>query len=153
MSDFKGRRFPTNIILVCVRWYCKYGISYRDLKEMTSERGVIVDHTTLFRWVQHYAPLMEKRVRWYQRYTDAPWRMDETYVKVAGQWAYLYRALDKNGDLIDFMLSPPDGEISASLPRQGAEAPSGMPARDDQHRPERGLWQGNPSAQAGWRVG
>ena len=106
MSDFKGRRFPTNIILVCVRWYCKYGISYRDLKEMMSERGVIVDHTTLFRWVQHYAPLMEKRVRWYQRYTDASWRMDETYVKVAGQWAYLYRALDKNGDLIDFMLSP-----------------------------------------------
>jgi transposase, IS6 family len=60
MSDFKGRRFPTDIILVCVRWYCKYGISYRDLKVM-SERGVAVDHTTLFRWVQHFAPLMEKR--------------------------------------------------------------------------------------------
>jgi len=59
MSDFKGRRFPTNIILVCVRWYCKYGISYRDLKEMMSERGVIVDHTTLFRWVQHYVSMAE----------------------------------------------------------------------------------------------
>ena len=75
MSDFKGRRFPIDIILVCVRWYCKYGISYRDLEEMMSERGM-VDHTTLFRWVQHYAPLMEKRVRWYQRYTDASWRVD-----------------------------------------------------------------------------
>lgn len=106
MSDFKGRRFPTDIILVCVRWYCKYGISYRDLEEMMSERGATVDHTTLFRWVQHYAPLMEKRIRWYQRYTDASWRADETYVKVAGQWAYLYRAIDKNGDIIDFMLSP-----------------------------------------------
>ena len=68
----------------------KYGISHRDLEEMMSERGVKVDHTTLFRWVQHYAPLMEKRIRWYQRYTDASWRADETYVKVGGQWAYLY---------------------------------------------------------------
>jgi transposase, IS6 family len=106
MPDFKGRRFPTDVILVCVRWYCKYGISYRDLEEMMSERGVAVDHTTLFRWVQHFAPLMEKRVRWYQRYTGASWRVDETYVKVAGQWAYLYRAIDKSGDIIDFMLSP-----------------------------------------------
>lgn len=106
MSDFKGRRFPTDIILVCVRWYCKYGISYRDLEEMMAERGVVVDHTTLFRWVQHYAPLMEKRIRWYQRYTDASWRVDETYVKVGGEWAYLYRAIDKNGETVDFMLSP-----------------------------------------------
>jgi transposase-like protein len=87
MSDFKGRRFPTDVILLCVRWYCKFGISYRDLKEMMSERGVAVDHTTLFRWVQHFTPLMEKRIRWYQRYTDTSWRVDETYVKVAGQWA------------------------------------------------------------------
>jgi transposase, IS6 family len=69
-----------------VRWYCKFGISYRDLEDMMSERGVAVDHTTLFRWVQRYAPLMEKRIRWYQRYTDASWRVDETYVKVAGEW-------------------------------------------------------------------
>ena len=105
MSEFKGRRFPPDIILVCVRWYCKYGISYRDLEEMMAERGVVVDHTTLYRWLQRYAPLMEKRIRWYQRYTDASWRVDETYVKVAGEWAYLYRAIDKNGATIDFMLS------------------------------------------------
>jgi transposase-like protein len=73
---------------------------------LMSERGVTVDHTTLFRWVQHYAPLMEKRIRWYQRYTDASWRVDETYVKVAGRWGSLYRAIDKNGETIDFMLSP-----------------------------------------------
>ncbi len=77
MSDFKGRRFPTDIILVCVRWYCRYGISYRDLEEMMAERGVVVDHTTLFRWVQRYAPFMEKRIRWYQRYTDASWRVGD----------------------------------------------------------------------------
>jgi DDE domain len=73
---------------------------------MMAERGVVVDHTTLFRWVQRYAPLMEKRIRWYQRYTDASWRVDETNVKVACQWAYLYRAIDKSGETIDFMLSP-----------------------------------------------
>jgi len=72
---------------------------------MMSERGVTVDHTTLLRLVQHCAPLMEKRIRWYQRYTDASWRVDETRVKVGGQWAYLHRAIDKNGDTIDFMLS------------------------------------------------
>ncbi len=72
---------------------------------MMSERGVAVDHTTLFRRFQHYSPLMEKRVRWYQRYANASWRVDETYVKVAGQWAYFYRAIDKNGETIDFMLS------------------------------------------------
>jgi transposase-like protein len=118
MSNFKVRRFPVEIILVCLRWYCKYGISYRDLGEMMSERGVVVDHTTLFRWVQHYAPLMESRVRWYQRYTDTSWPVDETYVKVAGKWAYLYRALDKNGQIIDFMLSPRLQNSRRSHPRR-----------------------------------
>jgi len=106
MSDFRGRRFSVEMIVVCVRWYCKYGISYWDLEEMMSERGVAVDHRTLFHWVQHYALPMEKRIRWCQRQTDASWRVDEAYVKVAGKWAYLYRVLDKNGHIIDFMLSP-----------------------------------------------
>ena len=81
---FKRRRFPVEIILVCVRWYCKYGISYRDLAEMMQERGVEVDPSTLFRWVQRYAPELEKRVRWYQGYRVTSWRVDETYVKVGG---------------------------------------------------------------------
>jgi transposase-like protein len=105
MSVFKRRRFPTEIILVCVRWYCKYGISYRDLAEMMQERGVAVDHTTIFRWVQRYAPEIEKQVRWYQGYRSASWRVDETYVRVGGAWKYLFRAVDKTGRLIDFMLS------------------------------------------------
>src|SRR5512132_2624617 len=84
MSVFKRRRFPAEIILLCVRWYCRYGISYRDLEEMMAERGVAVDHVTLCRWVQRFAPELEKRVRWYQGYRSSSWRVDETYVRVAG---------------------------------------------------------------------
>ena len=70
---FKRRRFPTKVILLCVRWYCKYGISYRDLAEIMQERGVAADHTTTFQWVQRYAPEIEKRVRWYQGYGSPSW--------------------------------------------------------------------------------
>ena len=102
---FKRRRFPAEIILLCVRWYCRYGISYRDLEEMMAERGVAVDHVTLYRWIQRYAPELEKRVRWYQGHRSPSWRVDETYVRVGGKWKYLFRAVDKHGQLIDFMLS------------------------------------------------
>jgi transposase-like protein len=78
---FKRRRFPAEIILVCVRWYCKYGITYRDLSEMMQECGVDVDASTIFRWVQCCAPEFEKRVRWYQGYRSGSWRIDETYVR------------------------------------------------------------------------
>jgi len=101
---FKRRRFPVEIILLCVRWYCKYGISYRDLVEMMEERGVGVDPSTIMRWVHRYAPELEKRVRAYQGYGSTSWRVDETYVKVGGRWKYLFRAVDKHGRLIDFML-------------------------------------------------
>ncbi len=105
MSLFKRRRFPVEIILLCVRWYCKYGISYRDLAEMMQERGVAVDPSTLFRWVQRYAPEIDKRARQYQGSRSGSWRIDETYVRVGGKWKYLFRAVDKHGQLIDFMLS------------------------------------------------
>ena len=106
MSDFKWRHFQGEIILQCVRWYCKYGISYRDLEEMMEERGVDVDHTTIYRWVQHYAPEMEKRLRWHYRPSySSSWQIDETYVKVKGVWKYLYRAIDKEGRTLDFFLS------------------------------------------------
>jgi transposase, IS6 family len=105
LSLFKRRRFPVEIILLCVRWYCKYGISYRDLAEMMQERGVEVDPSTIFRWVQRYAPEIEKWVRHHQGYRSASWRVDETYLRVGGRWKYLFRAVDKHGQLIDFMLS------------------------------------------------
>ena len=88
MNLFKGRHFQRDIILWAVRWYCKYGISYRELQKMLAERGVNVDHTTIYRWVQRYAPEMEKRLRWYWRNPSdlCPWHIDETYVKVNGRW-------------------------------------------------------------------
>lgn len=106
MNDFKWRHFQGEVILQSVRWYCKYGISYRDLEEMMVERGVEVDHTTIYRWVQHYAPEMEKRLRWFYRPSySTSWQIDETYVKIKGQWKYLYRAIDKEGRTLDFFLS------------------------------------------------
>jgi transposase, IS6 family len=105
LSLFKRRRFPVAIILLCVRWYCKYAISYRDLADMMCERGVSVHPSTIFRWGQRYAPEIEKRVRPYQGHRSGSWRVDETYVRVGGRWRYLFRAVDKHGRLIDSMLS------------------------------------------------
>jgi transposase-like protein len=106
MSDFKWRHFQGEIVLQCVRWYCKYGISYRDVEEMMEERGVNVDHTMIYRWVQHYAPEIEKRLRWYYRQSySSSWQVDETCVKVKGEWKYLYRAINKEGRTLDFFLS------------------------------------------------
>ena len=105
MSRFKRRRFSVAIILLCVRWYCKYGISYRDLAEMMSERGVSVHPSTIFRWVQRYAPEIEKRIRQYQGSRSGSWRVDETYVRIGGRWKYLFRAVDKQGQFINSMLS------------------------------------------------
>lgn len=107
MSDFKWRHFQGEVILWAVRWYCRYGVSYRDLEQMMGERGVSVDHSTIYRWVQKYAPEIEKRLRWHwRRPQSTSWRVDETYVKVRGKWTYLYRAVDKFGNTIDFYLSP-----------------------------------------------
>ncbi|MBK8175521.1 MAG: IS6 family transposase [Rhodospirillales bacterium] len=107
MSDFKGRPFEGEIVLWAVRWYCHYGVSYRDLEQMMVERGVSVDHSTIYRWVRKYAPEIEKRLRWQWRRPGSPsWRVDKTYIKVKGEWAYLYRAVDKLGNTIDFYLSP-----------------------------------------------
>ena len=107
MSVFKGRHFEHEIIIWAVRWYCKYGISYRELEEMLGERGVEVDHCTIYRWVQYYAPKLADKLRWYYKpQLGYSWRVDETYIKVRGKWAYLYRVLDKDGNTIDLYLSP-----------------------------------------------
>jgi transposase-like protein len=104
-QEFRYRHFLPTIILQCLRWYLRYPISYRQLAEMISERGVEVDHTTIYRWIQHYAPEFEKRIRWYARPLSWSVRVDETYIKVKGQWKYLYRAVDSYGKTVDFMLS------------------------------------------------
>jgi transposase-like protein len=102
---FKWRHFEPAIILLCVRWYCRYQLSYRDLEEMMSERGLSVDHTTIFRWAQKYAPEINRRIRPHLKMSGTSYRLDETYVKVGIQWKYLYRAIDSTGQTIEFMLS------------------------------------------------
>ncbi|MCM8739330.1 IS6 family transposase [Azospirillum sp. A1-3] len=104
-GPFKGRQFTAAVILWAVRWYLQFPISYRDLERMLADRGVAVDHTTLFRWIQAYAPELDKRLRPHLRMTTGSWRVDETYVKVKGHWMYLYRAVDGRGQTIDFLLS------------------------------------------------
>jgi transposase-like protein len=105
MIDFKGSHFERDVILWGVRWYVAYPMSYRQLEEMMDERGVEVDHSTLNRWVVKYAPLLEKQFRARKRSIGSSWRLDETYVKVKGCWKYLYRAVDKAGGTVDFLLT------------------------------------------------
>jgi transposase, IS6 family len=102
---FKGRQFTAEVILWAVRWYLQFPVSYRDLELMLQDRGVLVDHTTIFRWSQTYAAELEKRIRPHLRVSDGSWRVDETYVKVKGRCTYLYRAVDSRGQTIDFLLS------------------------------------------------
>jgi transposase-like protein len=106
MIDFKGHRFEKTIILTCVRWYLAYPLSYRNLEEMMEERGVPVDHSNIYRWVQKFTPQLEANFRnGKKRPVGKSWRMDETYIKINGQWRYLYRAVDKAGQTIDFLLT------------------------------------------------
>jgi IS6 family transposase len=104
-SPFKWRHFEPTLILLCVRWYCRYQLSYRDLEEMMREHGLAVDHSTIFRWVQRYAPEINKRIRPHLKMSGTSYRVDETYIKVGKSCKYLYRAVDKEGNTIEFMLS------------------------------------------------
>jgi len=104
-NPFKWRHFQADVILLCVRWYLRYPISYRDLEEMMIDRGLKVDHTTLNRWVIRYSPQINQRSRPFLKLTNDSWRVDETYVKVKGSWKYLYRAVDSQGNTLDFLLS------------------------------------------------
>jgi transposase, IS6 family len=104
-QSVKGRQFTAEVILWAVRWYLMFPIGYRDLELMQLDRGIEVDHTTLFHWSQAYAVELEKRIRPHLRMSNGPWRVDKTYVKVKGRWTYLYRAVDSRGQTIDFLLS------------------------------------------------
>jgi len=104
-DPFKWRHFEPEIILLCVRWYCRFQLSYRDLEEIMRERGLEVHHSTVWRWVQAYAPEINKRIRPHLKMSGASYRVDETYIKVGKSCKYLYRAVDKDGNTIEFMLS------------------------------------------------
>lgn len=102
---FKGRHFDRSVILLCVRWYLAYSLSLRKLEEMMAERGIAVDHATIHRWVVRYSPELLERFNRRKRAVTREWHVDETYIKVRGQWMYLYRAIDSNGDTVEFWFS------------------------------------------------
>ena len=105
MISFKGRHFQNEMILQSVRWYLAYSLSYRDIEEMMKERGFEVDHSTIQRWVVHYSPKLEEAFHKRKRQPGVRWRLDETYIKVKGQWKDFYSAVDKAGNTIDFLLT------------------------------------------------
>jgi putative transposase len=113
MISFKGAHFVKDIILTCVRWYLAYPLSYRQVEELMEERGVSVDHATINRWVLKYSPQLEAAFHHRKRPVWLSWRMDETYIRVRGHWRYLYRAVDKSGQTIDFLLTEHRDEQAA----------------------------------------
>jgi transposase, IS6 family len=104
-SSFAGFRFPPDVITLAVRWYLRYALSYRDVEELLIERGIEVDHVTIYRWVQRFTPLLIDAARPCRHAPGDRWFVDETYVKVAGRWVYLYRAIDQFGQVIDVLVS------------------------------------------------
>jgi transposase, IS6 family len=138
---FKWRHFQPDMILLCVRWYLRYALSYRDLEEMMAERGLSVDHTTIYRWVQQYAPELDKRCRPHLKATNDSWRVDETYIKVKKVWMYLYRAVDSDGNTLEFLLSPTrDAEAAKrffvkALHASASSVPQGRPVQEPVAQP------------------
>lgn len=127
MISFKGAQFPKHLILHAVFFYVRYGVSYRDLEEILAERGVQVDHATLNRWVVKYATSIASAAQKSKAPTKPSWRLDETYVKVRGEWCYLYRAVDKDGQTLDFMLSEQRDETAALQFLAKAITANGLP--------------------------
>ena len=128
MSAFAGFRFPPEVILLAVRWYLRYGLSYRDVEELLAERGVEVDHVTVYRWVQRFTPLLIDAARPCRHVVGDRWFVDETYVKVAGVWRYVYRAVDQHGQVIDVYVSPRRDTAAARRFFEAALRAHGRPA-------------------------
>ena len=127
---FKGRHFDREIIILCVRWYLRFKLSFRDLVEMMAERGVRLAHTTIMRWIGRYVPEFEKRWNRFARQAGGSWRVDETYVKIKGSWKYLYRAVDKAGATVDFLLrAKRDVAAAKAFFRRAFEAQGRLPQK------------------------
>src|ERR1700692_545994 len=140
-TPFKWRHFEAEIILLCVRWYLRYSLSYRNLEEMMQERGLQVDHTTIYRWVQHYAPEQENRCRPHLKAYNDSWKVDETYIKIKKVWVYLYRAVDSQGNTLEFLLSSTrDAEaannfFAKALRTSAGSTPHARPSKENTARP------------------
>ncbi len=130
MISFEWRHFRQDIISMLVRWYVGYSLSYRDIEELALERDLKVDHSTINRWVLEYSPQLEEEFRKrHKRPVGLSWRMDETYIKVNGNWVYLYRAVDKEGKTVDFMLSEKRDEPAARAFFEKAIGSNGLPEK------------------------
>lgn len=129
MVDFKGAHYPKSVVLFAVFFYLRYPVSYRDLEEIMQERGVDVDHATLNRWVIKFSPLIAAKALAKKRPTAISWRMDETYIKVKGEWMYHYRAVDRDGQTLDFMLSERRNKPAARRFFRRAIGNNGIPDR------------------------
>jgi putative transposase len=129
MISFSGTQFPKDVILYAVFFYVRYGVSYRDVEEIFAERNVKVDHSTLNRWVIKYSSSLALAAKKNKRAVATSWRMDETYIQVKGQWVYLYRAVDKLGDTVDFMLSEKRDEAAATAFFKQAIDNNGFPKK------------------------
>ena len=129
MLATKGMRFPIDVILVCIRWCAAYPLSYRHLEGMMQERGVFVDHSSINRWAIRFLPTLEKVFRKHKRPVGVSWRMDETYIKVKGIWKYLYRAVDKEGKTVDFLLTAKRDKAAAMRFFAKAMQTSGVPEK------------------------
>ena len=129
MLSFKGMRFPIDVILVCIRWYVAYPLSYRHIEEMMGERGVSVDHSSINRWAIRFLPFIEKTARKHKRPVGCSRRMDETYIKVKGIWKYLYFAVDKQGKTVDFLLTAKRDMAAARRFFNKAMAGNGVPEK------------------------
>src|SRR5665647_2364481 len=129
MLATKGMRFPIDVILVCMRWYAAYPLSYRHLEEMMQERDVFVDHSSINRWAIRFLPLLEKVFRKHKHPVGGSWRMDETYIKFKGTWKYLYRAVDKEGKMVDFLLTAKRDKAAAQRFFDKAMKANGVPEK------------------------
>jgi transposase-like protein len=128
-SAFSGYRFPDDIIALAVRWYLRFRLSYADIAELLAERGVLVDPSTIFDWVQHFTPLYQEAARSHRRRVGKTWSIDETYVRVAGRWCYAFRAIDEDGQVIDVYVSPTrDTAAAITFLRQAVESTEITPA-------------------------
>ena len=113
-KSFKRLHYPIEVIQVCLRWYLAYSLSLRNLEEMMQERGIFVDHSTLHRWVLRLVPTLARVVRKKRKIYGGTWYLDETYIRIKGKWHYLYRAVETDGETIDFMLSQKRNKKSAA---------------------------------------
>jgi transposase-like protein len=126
---FTGCHFPPEIVLTCIRWYARFKLSYRDIEELMDERGVRVDHATINRWVVKFSPLLLKAARIHRTAVGKRWRLDETYIRVRGQWKYLYRAVDKAGHTVDFLLTAKRDKAAALRFLRRAIDGNGVPVK------------------------